>query len=201
MITNRMLLTKSNIEEEIPYKPFTDQEEIHWYLNDTYIQLIVGDTTGTSHTFSPISGNKTNDKGTLYIPKNHCTIEFGISNKEYEDITNINVPIIEGLLQISPISYNENGTEELSDVIDLSINTSNTFEIKEYSRRVQLDFEDNNELNFTLHLHSNPVISNISENKYGYINCYIKTSNAIHEQGPDLKEDGTPWIIKIAKYQ
>ena len=86
MMTNKMLL--SSVQEEgIPYKPFPEGEEkkvvflsTETILNPSFGFTLDGGFYNDTFPFDKSSG--------IQLPKNHCTIAFGVTDEAFADYVN-----------------------------------------------------------------------------------------------------------------
>jgi hypothetical protein len=204
-----MLMSQQEQSEEIPYKPFPEGEATYWYLNDDTVRAIFGNdgTADTEMTFSPLIGNKLNSTtNMLYIPKNHCTVIFGVSNKEYEEfVVEDTEKTCEGRLIINNTRMSDGSIGSTTIISHTAKFGTDAWEESTKEVRVQLDFEDSSK-EMILDLFSKPTYSRGNQGitiegmpVTAYMNCYLKVSNEIHEMGPEIV-NGKPLIVKIASF-
>lgn len=183
MMTNKMLL--SSIQEEgIPYKPFPDGEQKIYMTNDDEVKYLFRESPFFDETYplSKFSGIK--------LPKNHCTIIFGVTDETFADYVNKH--------NGSSQEENINITVDFYVTIDQDYNTetilffSKNINITNWSPsyeeiRVQLDFTSKNYV-FYPSVEMGPFLAKYTLSNgnevTSYPNVYVRMSNEIHELGP-----------------
>lgn len=187
MMTNKMLLSSSQ-EEGIPYKPFPEGEEkIIFPTTETILYPGFGFTNDGGFYNDTFPFDKSSG---IQLPKNHCTIIFGITDEQFADYVNKH----NGSSQEEEINI----TVDFYVVVDQEYNTetimffSKNINIANWSPsyeeiRVQLDFTSRNYVFYPSAL-VGPILAKYTLSNgnevISYPNVYIRMSNEIHELGP-----------------
>ena len=199
MLANKMLLSqKKDDGDKIPYKPFPDGEQIKKLYSDFFIQMI---TEGSEIDFLP------ENTGFIFtLPANNCTVILGITDEEYSELKGSGiVRNMEAYFDIGPVDFYEDGiTGIYQNVLSLQSKVGTDTWSPSYTEKyVRIKFEDESNTTVIPSLSSGPLIGGGTtpngEEICAYPNFYIKTSNEIHEHGPDLDEEGNPLVITIKK--
>lgn len=199
MLVNKMLLTQTKEDEDkIPYKPFPEGESIKNLYSDFFIQMI---TEGGEIEFLP------ENTGFIFtLPANNCTVILGITDEEYSELKGSGiVKNMEAYFDIGPVDFYEDGVSGIyQNVIAMQSQVGTDDWTPSYTEKyVRIKFEDISNTTVIPSLSSGPLIGGGTTPDgteiCAYPQFYIKTSNEIHEHGPDLDEEGNPLVIKIKK--
>jgi hypothetical protein len=193
-----MLLVQKSDDDKIPYKPFPDGEQIKKLYSDDFIKAI---TENSEIEFYP------ENTGFVFIlPANNCTVLLGITDEEYSELKGSGiVRNVEAYFDIGPVDFYEDGVTGIyQNVLSLQSKVgTDTWSPSHTEKYVRIKFEDKTNTTVITSLSSGPLIgggtTSNGEEICAYPNFYIKTSNEIHEHGPDLDEEGNPLVITIKK--
>ena len=199
MLTNKMLLSqKKDDGDKIPYKPFPPGVQIkNLYYDDNTIKII---TEGGEVDFLPET------TGFVFtLPENNCTVLLGITDEKFSELKGSGIiRNMEALFDIGPIGFYEDGVTGIyQNVVAMKSKVgTDDWSTSHTEKYVRIKFDDNLNTVFTS-LSAGPLIGGGTtpngEEICAYPNFYIKTSNEIHEHGPDLDEEGNPLVITINK--
>jgi hypothetical protein len=186
-MTNKMLLSSSQ-EEGIPYKPFPEGEEKIVFLTT---EIILNPAFGFTNDGGFYNDTFPFDKSSgIQLPKNHCTIIFGITDEAFADYVNKH----NGIQQQEQINVtvdfyalvDREGNTETIMFFSKSINVANWSASYE-EIRVQLDFTSKNYVFYPSAL-VGPILAKYTLSNgnevISYPNAYVRISNEIHELGP-----------------
>lgn len=199
MLANKMLLTqKKDDGDKIPHKPFPDGEQIKKLYSDFFIQMI---TEGGEIDFLP------ENTGFIFtLPASNCTVILGITDEEFSELKGSGIiRNMEAYFDIGPIDFYEDGVTGIyQNVVTMQSQVgTNDWSPSYVEKYVRIKFEDESNTTVIPSLSSGPLIGGGTtpngEEICAYPNFYIKTSNEIHEHGPDLDEEGNPLVITIKK--
>ena len=201
MLVNKMLLSQTKEDgDKIPYKPFPNDEEpnIKKLYSDYFIQMI---TEGGEIEFLAEHVGFT-----FTLPVNNCTVILGITDEEYSELKGSgNVRNMEAYFDVGPIDYYEDGVTGIyQNVVTMQsqVGTDN-WSPSYVEKYVRIKFEDSSSTTVIPSLSSGPLIGGGTLEDgteiCAYPQFYVKTSNKIHEHGPDLDEEGNPLVITIKK--
>ena len=199
MLTNKMLLSqKKDDEDKIPYKPFPPGEQIkNLYYDDESIKIL---TEGGEVPFLPET------TGFVFtLPENNCTVLLGITDEKYSELKGSGiVRTMEAFFDIGPVEDNGVNFDSYQNVVSMLSQVGTDNWSQSYTEKyVRIKFEDKSNTTVITSLSAGPLIGGGTtpngEEICAYPNFYIKTSNEIHEHGPDVDDDGNPLVVIIKK--